>query len=446
MTGIPRTAKLTKRAVDTAKAQVRRYIIWDTGLKGFGLRVEASGTKSFIIRYRPGGGRKAPSRQMVIGRFGLLTVEQARIEAREKLGMVAGGADPAHDRIEKRGEMTVSELCDLYMREGIAMKKASTVATDQGRIKRHIKPLLGRYQIGSLRRADIQRFMVDIAHGKTAGVHKTGPRGKALVRGGRGTASRTVGLLGAIYTFAVERDLMAFNPVCGIKRYRDQRNQMYLGLDGLRQFGRVLSELEMEGSCVIGINCLRLLAMTGARKSEITKLMWSEVDLEHTRLCLVDSKIGAKTIPLGRSAVDLLGKQVAMDNCTYVFPSQRAEGATHYQGIEKIWKKVRVKLEMPYLRIHDLRHSFAAVGATHGQSLPIIGAILGHREVSTTQRYAHLADYPVKRAANQISGKISDALMQIEKPEPLSNEDHSDPEKQEILRLIGSLHAMLERG
>ena len=160
---------------------------------------------------------------MAIGRFGPLTVEQARIEAREKLGMVAGGADPAHDRIEKRGQITVSELCDLYMREGIAMKKASTVATDRGRIKRHIKPLLGRYQIGSLRRADIERFMTDIAHGRTAGVHKTGPRGKALVRGGRGTASRTVGLLGAIFTFAVDRELVAFSPVRGIKRFLAQR-------------------------------------------------------------------------------------------------------------------------------------------------------------------------------------------------------------------------------
>ena len=442
----PRTARLTKRTVDAARPRARRYIIWDRELKGFGLRVEASGTKSFILRYRPGGGRKAPLRQMAIGRFGPLTVEQARIEAREKLGMVAGGADPAHDRIEKRGEMTVSELCDLYMREGIAMKKASTVATDKGRIKRHIKPLLGRYQIGSLRRADIERFMTDIAHGRTAGVYKTGPRGKALVRGGRGTASRTVGLLGAVFTFAVDRDLVAFSPVRGIKRYRDQRNQMYLGLDGLRQLGRVLSELEMEGSCIIGVDCLRLLAMTGARKSEITKLMWSEVDLEHARLCLLDSKTGAKTIPLGRSAVELIDKQVPMEGCVYVFPSERADGATHYQGIEKIWKKVRVKLEMPHLRIHDLRHSFAAVGATHGQSLPIIGAILGHREVSTTQRYAHLADYPVQRAANQISGKISDALMQVDKPELLSNESHSDPERQEILRLIGSLQAMLERG
>lgn len=410
----PRTARLTKRTVDAARPRARRYIIWDHELKGFGLRVEASGTKSFILRYRPSGGRKAPLRQMAIGRFGPLTVEQARVEAREKLGMVAGGADPAHDRIEKRGEMTVSELCDLYMREGIAMKKASTVATDMGRIKRHIKPLLGRYQIGSLRRADIERFMTDIAHGRTAGVHKTGPRGKALVR--------------------------------GIKRYRDQRNQMYRGLDGLRQLGRVLSELEMEGSCIIGIDCLRLLAMTGAPKSEITKLMWSEVDLEHARVCLVDSKTGAKTIPLGRSAVDLIDKQVPMEGCVYVFPSERADGATHYQGIEKIWKKVRVKLEMPHLRIHDLRHSFAAVVATHGQSLPIIGAILGHREVSTTQRYAHLADYPVQRAANQISGKISDALMQVDKPKPLSNEHHSDPEKQEIVRLIGRLQAMLERG
>lgn len=173
--------------------------------------------------------------------------------------------------------------------------------------------------------------------------------------------------------FAVDRELVAFSSLRGIRRYRDQRHQMYLGPDGLRQLGRVLSELEMEGSCIIGIDCLRLLAMTGARQSEIIKLMWSEVDLEHARLRLLDSKTGAKTIPLGRSAVELIDKQVPMEGCVYVFPSERADGATHYQGIEKVWKKVRMKLEMPHLRIYDLRHSFAAVGATHGQSLPIIG-------------------------------------------------------------------------
>ncbi len=340
--------------------------------------------------------------------------------------------------------MTISELCDLYFEEGTATKKESTLKIDRGRIERHIKPMLGNLQVGVVRKADVEKFMRDVADGKTARTIKTKPRGKARVRGGKGTAAKCVSLLGAIYTFAVERELVTFSPVRGVKKYPDNKNQKYLSLSDMAKLGVALSEIESEGGSPTGIACLRLLAFTGARKGEIVSLRWKEVDFGNSCLCLEDSKTGAKIIPLGRPAVELLANQPHLLDVPWVFPSDRAAGETHYQGIEKIWKKVRKRLNMPTLRIHDLRHSFAAVGATHGQSLPIIGAILGHREVSTTQRYAHLADFPVKQATDNITAKISAAMLgQPPMQETKRIRDSRLVNKATVANLIANLQQLL---
>ncbi|MEE9453506.1 MAG: site-specific integrase [Paracoccaceae bacterium] len=443
MAAKPRIKKLTKRSIDAAHPMKKRYIIWDEELKGFGLRVETSGVKSLLVRYRPGGGRKAPLKQITLGRFGVLSADQARMKAKSILGKIADGGDPMSLRNKARGEMTIAELCALYFLEGTGTKKETTLASDDGRVRRHINPLLGRRQISTIVKADVERFMRDVAKGKTAGVFKTGPRGRAVVRGGKGTATKAVGLLGAIFTFAVDRGLVPINPVRGVKRYPDNKNQNYLSLDDLRRLGKVLDELEAEGSSPTGIACIKLLALTGARKSEITKLRWENVDFANSYIYLDDSKTGAKIIPLGRVALKVLSEQPRLKNVPWVFPSDRAAGETNYQGIEKIWHKVRVKLDMPKVRIHDLRHSFAAVGATSGHSLPIIGAILGHREVSTTQRYAHLADLPVKQATNTIADKIS-AAMTGKTSEPVDIDVAAAVDKTQIVQLITNLQALLK--
>ncbi len=441
-----RIAKLTKRTVDAVIAGERRCIVWDRDLKGFGLRVETTGVKSFLVRYRAGGGRRAPRRQMSIGRFGAITVEQARTQARGILGDVAQGEDPAGERARARRVMTVTELCALYMQEGVSTKKESTLKVDRGRIDRHIVPLLGNRQITDIMRADVEKFMKDVAEGKTAKIAKTKLRGKAVVRGGRGTATRTVGLLGGIFTFAVSRDFLIQNPVRGIKRYADKRNEKYLSLDELRTLGSILTELENEGASPTGIACLRLLALTGARKSEIVKLRWDEVDPGTGCLRLRDSKTGAKIIPLGQAALSLIASQPKTDGSIWVFPSMKTRGETPFAGVEKIWKKVREKSGMPTIRIHDLRHSFASVGVASGTSLPIIGAILGHREVSTTQRYAHLADNPVRAATDAIATQIDNALGggTICEEVPHSVEDRSQVMKpNEIRALVNSLQKLL---
>jgi len=402
------TLKLSKRTIDAMVAGEGPQFYFDTDLKGFGLKVMPTGTKTFIVEYRVTGGRTAPKRRLTLGKVGALTADEARDLAKLALGRVHAGADPAADKAKLRAEMTFDKVCDLYLKEGCETKKASTIATDTGRIERHIKPLLGKKRIGEITRTDVEKFMRDVANGKTAADLKTGKHGRAIVEGGKGTATRTVGLLGGIMTFAVSRQLRADNPVRGVKRYADKKGETFLSAAELGKVGAALTALEAEGANPAAIAIIRLLAFTGARKSEIASLRWSEVDLARGYLRLGDSKTGAKIIPIGAPACEVLAGVDAIEGSEFVFPA--ASGDSHFQGVEKVWRKARLAAGFPDLRLHDLRHSFASVGLARGDALPVIGAILGHADVKTTSRYAHLADDPVRLAADGIAREVADAL------------------------------------
>jgi integrase len=406
-----RKAKLTDKVVNDAVPEARRYIVWDTAKTGFGLRIEPSGHKSFVVRYRAnGGGRNAPIRQIRLkAKPGEdLTADKARRVAAEILADVTKGKDPAQERDKKRVEMTVAALCDLYLKDGTAHKKASTLNVDLGRIERHIKPLLGSKRVAEVTTADINRFMRDVANGKTASDIKTKKRGRAIVEGGRGTATRTVGLLGGIYSFAISEKLCAENPVRGVKRFADRKSERFLSTKELTTLGEALRQLEEEGANKSAIAIIRLLTFTGARKSEIAKLQWREVELERACLRLGDSKTGGKVIHLGPPALSILSELKPTEGSPYVFPAQ--SGDNNFQGTEKVWQKVRAKAGLEDIRLHDLRHSFASVGLEAGSSLPIIGKLLGHADFKTTLRYAHLADDPLKAAARKISDNIGASL------------------------------------
>jgi integrase len=380
----------------------------DGELTGFGVRVRPSGSKSFVVVYRTGG-RNSPLRRVTVGAVGKIDVDVARSEARRILAGAELGQDRAGDLARSRAEMSVAALCDLYLAEGCETKKPSTLATDRGRIERHIKPLLGAKRISELTRADIERFMRDVAAGKTAIDVKTKKFGRAMVEGGKGTATRTVGLLGGIFSFAVARQLRTENPVGGVKRYLDKKSETFLSSAELAKLGEAVAKCESEGASPAAIAIIRLLAFTGARKSEIASLKWSEVELRRGYLALGDSKTGAKIIPLGAPAVEVLSGVARIEGATYIFPASSGEG--HFQGVEKVWRRVRVAAGFPALRLHDLRHSFASVGLARGDALAVIGAILGHADVKTTSRYAHLADNPVRNTANEISKSVHAAFV-----------------------------------
>ena len=173
-------ARLTKAVIDRADPKESDYFLWDAELKGFGVKIAKGGRKSYVCKYRAGSGRTAPTRRMTLGAHGSpWTVDQARAEARKILGRVANGEDPAKDKQDAKKQMTVAELCDLYVEQGCATKKPSTLVTDKGRIERHIKPLLGKKKVPDVTRADIKRFLQDVANGKTANEVKTGLHGRA---------------------------------------------------------------------------------------------------------------------------------------------------------------------------------------------------------------------------------------------------------------------------
>ncbi|MGI8568512.1 MAG: tyrosine-type recombinase/integrase [Methylocella sp.] len=399
--------KITKRTVDGLQPMERDFVRWDGLLTGFGVRVRASGSRSFVAAYRLGG-RNTPWRRVTIAAVGSMTVDSARKEAERIIAGARLGQDRAAQKARKRAEMTVAQVCDLYLAEGCETKKASTLATDRGRIERHIKPLLGKRLIGEVARAEIEKFMRDVANGKTAADVKTRLHGRAIVEGGKGTASRTVGLLGGIFSFAVSRHLRPDNPVRGVKRYPDKKGETFLSPAELARLGEALGAAEASGANYAAVAVIRLLAFTGARKGEVASLRWSEIDLERGYLRLGDSKTGAKVIPLGAPAIEVLAGLPRIDGAQFVFPA--ATGGAAFQGVDKVWRKVRAAANFPALRLHDLRHSFASVGLARGDALAVIGAILGHADVKTTSRYAHLADDPVRNAANEISKSVHAAF------------------------------------
>ncbi len=220
--------KITNRLVEAALVHATDYIIWDDEISGFGVRIFASGKRSYIIQYRSLG----RSRRFTIGGHGVWTPELARREAKVQLGRVARGDDPAEERQLDLQAITVKELCQLYLSDlerGLILgkrgrpKKQSTIGTDTGRIKRHIIPLLGCRRVKDLSRADINKAMKDIMDGKTAKTVKTEKlRGKSIVRGGTGTATRTIGLLGGILTYAIEAGIIDVNPAHGIRKAQGQ--------------------------------------------------------------------------------------------------------------------------------------------------------------------------------------------------------------------------------
>jgi integrase len=426
-------AKIIKRHVDAASPELRDTFLWDTRTKGFGLKTTPAGRKVYILQYRMGG-RVTPVKRYTIGDRGDFTPEQARREAEKLRGEIRKGIDPAVTKrkavADQRAAITVKQLCEQYLESSLP-KKPSTLATDKGRMARHIIPLLGSRMVRDVTLVDVRRFMVAVAAGKTKADIKTGMRGRAIVAGGKGTATRTVGLLGGIFSYAVAEGLRPDNPVRGLKRFPDKRCERFLSGEELKRLGDALLASEREwithakalarwqsgdkqqpkpsvpkgAESPVVLAGIRLLVLTGCRKSEVLTLKWDHVDFDRNCLRLPDSKTGAKVVPLGAPALALLNELPRVEGNPYVLPG--AQPGKHLIGLPRAWERVRDRAGLTDVRLHDLRHSFASAAAAAGDSLIVIGKLLGHRDAKTTLRYAHLADDPLKAAAERVSARIA---------------------------------------
>jgi integrase len=371
--------------------------------------------------YRTGDGRL---RRYTIGRHGApWTPDTARTEALRILGEKAKGSDPAAVKRAKRTAETVAELCNRYWADAESgnlltrrrtPKKASTLLSDKGRIDKHIKPVLGSMKVTAVTMADIEAFMSDVATGRTAARAKTGKkRGLSNVRGGRGVASRTVGLLGAIFTYAVRKGMRSDNPVRGVTRPADGRRERRLTSDEYYALGTALRSADASKMWPPAVAAIRFLTVTGWRTGEALALQRSEVDLSKRSATLVDSKTGRSIRPLSRTACTILSD--AMTQGRWLFPASRGDG--QMTGFRSFWARVaKLGRLPPDITPHVLRHSFASLASDLGYSEPTVGALIGHRSHTITGRYVHSADAVLLTAADAVAWRTLELMGENRPP------------------------------
>jgi integrase len=404
-------AKVTKRVVDAAQKQSATYLVRDREVKGFVLVVTPAGAKSYAVDYRAGSGRGAPKRRLTIGKHGSpWTPETARIEAKRLLAEVAAGRDPARVRQQERDALIFAELIDLYLAEGAGHKKPSTLKVDRGRIEHHLVPLLGKLRADRVGRTEIERMRNAVAAGKTAEKIQSAEKRRrgSVPTGGKGAAAQCVALVSSIYAFAIGRGLCTDNPARGVKKAPVRKVERFLSEAEIARLAEALDGEARQSGNPYPPAAIKLLLLTGCRKGEIVNLRWDHVDSERECLRLPDSKTGAKVVYLNAPARALLQELPRMADSQRVIPGVRANGAR--PAIDKVWSRVRKAAGLSNVRLHDLRHSFASVGAAGGLSLPVIGALLGHKHAATTARYAHLSADPLRAANDAVGARIVAAM------------------------------------
>ncbi len=381
--------RLTKRFVESRTPATKDTFYWDEEVPSFGLRVKPSGRRSFIIQYRTKG---RISRRYTIGPHGVYTVEKARKKAQRLLQGVRDGRDPAREKEDAAGAPTVAKLAARYLEEHAkAKKKPSSADSDEKNLNNHVLPELRQRPVAEVTRADIMKLR-----------HK--------MRETPGAANRVLALLSKMFNLAEQWGWRSdgSNPCRHVERYPERKMERFLSVEELRRLGDALAEAARTQSVSLpAVAAIRLLVFTGCRVSEILTLEWQHVDEAQTCLRLPDSKTGAKVVHLNAPALEVLADIRKRDGNPFVIAG-RGEGPL--QNLRRPWLDVRKTAGLGDVRLHDFRHSFASVAVAGGLSLPVIGALLGHTQAATTQRYAHLAADPLKQAAEMIGSRIAAAM------------------------------------
>lgn len=426
-------SKLTKRIVDQVEPGGRRTWLWDRDLRGFGIQIEKSGTKTYIVRYRiKGEGRNGRRRYVKIGRHGTVTAEEARLAAKTILGRVAAGEDPAasrerrkQDAADRQDALTFSELALRFLSEHAAIRcKPSTAKNYEILLRIHTIPLIGTCKIDSLTKSDIQKLHTKLST-------------KPLI------ANRVLTVISCVYGYAARFGLVPdqFNPARGVERFREEPRERYLTSSELRRLGEALTEAETTGipwrtdlknpsskhlpkntiyhvqlMDRYAVAAIRLLLFTGARLREILHARWEYIDAERSLIFLPDSKTGRKTIVLNSAALDVIDKlrsdSVSNDRGDPIGYLIRGKlDDCPRADLNKPWRAIRRRADLADVRLHDLRHTFASVGVGASLGLPIVGRLLGHTQPQTTARYAHLDTSPALLAAETIGKNISKSMQ-----------------------------------
>ncbi|MCY3732072.1 MAG: tyrosine-type recombinase/integrase [Rhodospirillaceae bacterium] len=383
--------KLTKRTVDALSVVAGDAVFWDRDLKGFGLRVYASGRKVFVVQTRgPNGPKRA-----TLGRYGDLSPEQARKRAAEVIDRIKRGLSPFPAPAQP--ELTVAGLAERYLTGHVAVNcRAATLATYRYVIEAHILPELGELPIGEVDRSRVARFHY---------------RRRATPQ----AANTAVRILSRMFSMAETWELIGpgCNPCRAVRPYKAVRRERFLTPEEYRGLGRVLKAAESDGSASpSAIAALRLLMLTGCRRNEIVRLRWDDVDRAARELRLSDAKTGPRTVPL-TPAVEAVLEGIARDgDSPWVIAGKIPN--THLVNMDAVWKRLCAKAELEDVRIHDLRHSWASRALAVGESLSMIGRLLGHSQVATTARYAHLARDSEKASAAKVGGSIGADILEAD--------------------------------
>jgi len=389
--------RLTKRVIDAIfPDSSRAFVVRDGRLEGLRLRVRTTGRKTFEYRYRFEGRDKL----YVIGDYGTLTTDEALEFATILAGDVARGLDPqtrkSGQREEDKAALTFKEAVALYLAEGPREKpdkRESSWKLDRGNLERHAIPLLGSTLLRAITADDISEWQQAVMAGRTATTEKTRMRGLARVRGGRGAAARSTETLAAMLAWSVRRGLRADNPATRVRRLQLAGKERYLDEREAGAIWSAITALEKtDGISSQAANCFRLLALTGARRSEIVELKWREVDLSRGILLLppLRHKSGggsrSKAIPLPGAGAEIL--RHIEKRCAWVFPKADLSGPM--EPPKRAWNRVVAHAGVRDASLHTLRHTLASWAVADGASLAIIGKLLGHTKPQTTERYAHL--------------------------------------------------------
>ncbi len=376
--------KLTKRAVESIQPlEKNEQLIWDSELKGFGVRVFPTGRRTYFVQYRNQFGG---TRRKKIGVHGIITADQAREEAKKLLGDVAKGGDPSQGFQKAKLKQSFEELANEYIEmHAKTNKKPKSLREDQKMLENIILKRLGGKKVEEITSYDIQQLHHEL-------------------RETTYMANRVRALLHKMFNLAIQWQWIIVNPVSGIKKYQEYKRERWLNDEELQRLHDVLDRYHNQSVA----NAIRLLVLTGARKNELLSATWDQFDLEKgvwTKPAHSTKQKKMEHLPLSTQVISLLKEMVEKATTSYLFPGKIPEKPV--QDIKKAWHTISTQADLEKVRIHDLRHTHASHLVSSGLSLSIVGKLLGHTQASTTQRYAHLADEPLRNAAELFGNKVA---------------------------------------